>query len=80
MKSSESRCAEHRGVRFESTLVGAPVELAQQLAKLAQTNSSPVPLQLEYIAHYAFRDLAARRFVIEAPYVDRHYMEEFAGH
>lgn len=54
--------------------------LAQRLAELAQTKSNGEPLQLQYIAHYAFRDLRARRLVIEAKYIDRHYMEEFAGH
>ena len=36
--------------------------------------------QARYLANYLGRDLGARSFVVEVPYVDRHFIEEYAGY
>jgi hypothetical protein len=55
--------------------------LFEEVRRAAEIRNADEPDQLRYLASYLRKgDTRARSMVIEAPYVDRHYLEEFAGY
>ncbi len=62
--------------RFERTALIEAVQKASEAPPDGET-----PAQVRYLASYlSHPDCRARTFLVEEPYVDRHYLEEFTGY
>lgn len=68
-----------RLVPFDETIFTAEVRVACGAESLGEAEQ--VPDQIRYLTSYLRRhDRPAKALLVESPYVDRHYLEEFAGY
>jgi hypothetical protein len=55
--------------------------LAQEIGSAAGAKWRSAPAQVRYLAAYlADREIGARTMLVETPYVDRHYLQEYVGY